>query len=64
MSPLATVFSVTAPLNGMLVERFKYRHVGMLVAPVAIIFALALTGPSPLLPLNKYAIWPSGEPFH
>ncbi|VDO65395.1 unnamed protein product [Heligmosomoides polygyrus] len=46
-------FSVTAPLNGMLVERFKYRHVGMLVAPVAIIFALALTGPSPLLPLNK-----------
>ncbi|RCN47129.1 transporter, major facilitator family protein [Ancylostoma caninum] len=46
-------YSVTAPLNGMLVDRFKCHLGGMMVAPAAIIISLSLNGPSPLLPLTK-----------
>ncbi|EPB75830.1 hypothetical protein ANCCEY_05070 [Ancylostoma ceylanicum] len=44
---------VTAPLNGMLVDRFKCHLGGMMVAPAAIIISLSLNGPSPFLPLTK-----------
>ncbi|VDO65401.1 unnamed protein product [Heligmosomoides polygyrus] len=46
-------YSITAPLNGMVVDRYKCHRAAMLVAPVAIIIALTMTGPSPLLPLSK-----------
>ncbi|CAJ0603581.1 unnamed protein product [Cylicocyclus nassatus] len=46
-------YSVTAPLNGLLVDRYKCHLIGMLFAPIAIIISLSLTGPSPFLPLQK-----------
>ncbi|VDM80725.1 unnamed protein product [Strongylus vulgaris] len=46
-------YSMTAPLNGLLVDRYNLHLGGMMVAPIAIIISQALNAPSPFLPLTK-----------
>ncbi|VDK43210.1 unnamed protein product [Anisakis simplex] len=51
------IYTITAPLWGLLIDQYDCKKTIMLFGSVATVFAMMVIGPSPLLNLDKSLIW-------
>lgn len=50
------IYTLSAPVWGLLIDRFQCTTSVMVFGSAATVLSMALIGPSPFLPFNKYVV--------